>query len=434
MAGEVQQEGRAPASIVRSILAIASGSALGSLIGLAASPLITRLFTPEEFGVFSVATATAVVLLSMVTGRMDLALPIPSADSEARALLALGVMMAVISISLITVTTIVWPSMWTAVVSDELKDQHLLAVPVLLVPMSAYLLLNAWAVRQGRYRQIATRSILQSSATAAAQLVAGAFALGSLGLIGGFFVGQFVGAASLAIGAGLTRGRTHETSELLAATRAYRRYPLILAPAGSVNALGMQAPLLIVASTYGAHEAGVLALAQRMLAAPAAMMGQSVAQVYTGELAKGMRKGGGEALLTLFWKTTRLLACGGCVLAFIAGPIAFVSFGAIFGTEWGQSGTVAAILAFGVAAQVLGAPVSQTLALLQRVWTMAIWDMTRLVATGAGLFICWKLGGSLIDATLTLSLVMMAMYALYWWLSYRALTNAARGQRHHSDA
>lgn len=406
--------------IVKSILAIASGSALGSLIGLAASPLITRLFSPEEFGVFSVATATAVVLLSLVTGRVELALPIPRADSEARALLALGTAMAFISIALITATAVVWPDLWAVAVSNDVED-HLLTVPALLVPMSAFQLLNAWAIRQARYGAIATRSVLQSTATAAAQLTAGYFALGALGLIGGFLVGQLVGAASMAIGAGLTHHRVTTYTEVVTVARSYRRYPLIMAPSGFVNALGLQAPILVVAATYGVHEAGVVAFAQRVLAAPAFMVGQSVAQVFTGELTRGLRDGEEAALLGLFWRTTRLLTYGGCILAFVGGPIAYLTFGRIFGASWAQAGTVAAVLAFGVAAQVVGSSVSQTLSVFRRFWTVAIWDAVRLASFASSILICWRLGGSLLAATVGLSLVMMLLYALYWWLSFRTL-------------
>lgn len=421
MGGEGSPGTRAHTPIVRSILAIASGSVVGSLIGLAASPLITRLFTPEEFGVFSVATATAVILLSLVTGRIELAVPIPSADREAQTLLVLGLAMATITIGLIATTALAWPGLWEAVASNELHG-HLLAVPALLVPMSAYQLLNAWAVRQARYRAIATRSVLQSTATAIAQLAGGALALGSLGLIGGFFVGQLVGAASLAIGAGLTRNRGAARTEWGAVARSFRRYPLILAPSGFVNALGLQAPLLVVASTYGIREAGVLALAQRVVAAPAFMVGQSAAQVYTGELAKGVRAGERDQLLVLFWRTTRLLTYGGCFLAFVAGPIAYWSFGAIFGAEWAQAGSLAAVLAFGVAAQVVGSSVSQTLAVLQRFWTVAFWDVMRLALSVAALVASWRLGANLVEATAALTVTMVATYAFYWWLSYRALT------------
>lgn len=407
-------------SIVRSILTVATGSALGSIIGFAVSPALTRLFTPAEFGIFSVATAVVMVLLSLVTGRMELAVPLPRRDSEARDLLLIGVAIAVLTITALTVVTFLAPDLVAGVAPESLRDTFL-AVPVLLVPIASFTLLNAWAIRQSRYRAIATRNVAQAAVTAAAQLALGLVGLGVAGLVAGYFVGQLVGALLLLHRSGLTSVTPPTKASVREAGRTYRRHPFVLAPTGFVNALGAQAPVLVVAATYGATAAGLIALTQRVLAVPITLLGQATAQVYVSELARSHRSDERDALLPLFRRTTRLLLAIGALLVVVGAPVSYVAFGPVFGSEWSEAGTLAALLTFGVAAQLVGSSVSQTLIVFQRLWTIVLWDLGRLAATSGVLLGTWQAGWSLTEAVALLSATTVVVYVVYWWLSLRTL-------------
>lgn len=407
-------------SLVRSILTVASGSALGSLIGIAVSPALTRLFTPGEFGVFAVAAAVVMVLLTLVTGRMELAVPLPSKDSEARDLLLIGATIAVLTISALVLVALLAPDL-AAEAGPESLDGMFLAVPVLLVPVASFHLLNAWAIRQSRYRAIATRNVAQASVTAVAQLGFGLLGHGVWGLVAGYFIGQLVGALTLLHRSGLLSLGPVSRSALTQTARTYRRHPLVLAPSGFVNVLGAQAPVLIIAATYGATAAGLMALTQRVLAVPVTLVGTATAQVYLSELALGKRSGDFAKLLPLFWRTTKLLGLLAVGLVLVGAPVSYFAFGPIFGAEWAEAGTVAALLTAGVAAQLVGSSVSQTLIVFQRLWAVAAWDVGRLVATCVVLTVAWWLGATLVEAVGLLSITMVITYVVYWWLSHRTL-------------
>ncbi len=61
----------------RAVAVLVTGTAFGQLIVLAASPLVTRLYTPADFGVLGVFSAFLGILGIAVTLRYELAIPLP---------------------------------------------------------------------------------------------------------------------------------------------------------------------------------------------------------------------------------------------------------------------------------------------------------------------------------------------------------------------
>ena len=76
-------------TLLRATLTLLAGGALAQLIPLLLGPLITRLFTPEAFGLFTSFSTIAATVAVVACARYEFALPMVRDGREARALLAL---------------------------------------------------------------------------------------------------------------------------------------------------------------------------------------------------------------------------------------------------------------------------------------------------------------------------------------------------------
>ena len=76
----------ATGNLVRNIGMMSGGAALAQLIPLAAMPLISRLYTPADFGVLASILAAATILSPLATGRYELAIVLPPEDGTAEAI------------------------------------------------------------------------------------------------------------------------------------------------------------------------------------------------------------------------------------------------------------------------------------------------------------------------------------------------------------
>lgn len=412
---------------MRAIGLIAAGSAAGHAITFLATALLTRLYTPAQFGTFSVILAILMATTTVSVGRFDLAIPLPQSRSEARNLLFLGTLAAGISITLgiIVVGTnamglldqvppTVRPWIWT--------------LPVLLIPVACYQLLSAWALRESRFKAIAGRNVSMSLVTAAAQIAAGLIGMGVGGLIAGYFAGQFIGSLTLAFGTRWAQDSTEPKTSLSKTLRTYRRFPLILAPTGFANTLGAQAPLLIVATQFGAHDAGMFALAQRVLSVPSVLIGQATSQVFASQLAKLRREGSSDCQL-LFNRISLYLLFAATPLVVILMILSPLIFSTIFGTSWHEAGRIAQGLSLGVGAQLIGSTVSQTLVVFDRLALIAAWDFMRLICVCAAIIATATITGDLLVTAWVFSGVTSCLYAAYWVMSWRTVRHQTTEMR-----
>lgn len=75
----------------RNVITLMTGAGLAQAIPIATSPILTRLYSPEEFGLFSLYMAVASILAVLVTGRYELAILLPKRDRDAMHILALPI-------------------------------------------------------------------------------------------------------------------------------------------------------------------------------------------------------------------------------------------------------------------------------------------------------------------------------------------------------
>lgn len=401
-------------------MAIMAGTAFGQLLAVAASPVLSRLYTPTDFGVFSVVNALAMVLGTVLAWRYELAIPLPDSDEDARTLFVIGALLTVVTTAVATLAF--WLLAPTAgdLVGMRRVEPWLVWIPLIAAAIASFQLLNQWALRHQRYKATARRNVVSAIATVSIQLLGGWRITGPAGLVSGLAFGQALGALSLAPGSGL-RGRVRWT-ELLRVARRFRRFPLLLTPAGIMNAAGLYVPVLLIASLYGAQEAGWLGFTQRILALPVTLIGQAVAQVYLGELALAHRDGGDRQARLFHAASVRLavLGIGGALVLLVAArPL----FPWVFGEPWQQSGVMAQALAVSLAMQLVAAPLSQTLVVYERTGMQLAWDAGRLALVTGSVLVTAAAGGSVIACVWAFSLASAAAYVLSWWMSRRVVRN-----------
>jgi len=419
----------------RGMIAIAGGTALGQLVGLLGAPVLSRIYSPNDFGVFAIVLAMVTTIGTVAGSRFELAIPLPERESDAYSLVFLGLASCALTAGLGTIViALAGDTIAGSFAQEGLRPWLWLVSPTAAI-MGVYLVLNQLAIRRLRYGAIGRRNVLQSSGMTATQIVLGLAHIRPGGMVLGMAAGQALGATSLAFGSGLRgaaarEGRAPKRAREVA--RRYRRFPLLLAPSGLLNVLGTQLPVILLAYFYGTAVAGWMGLTQRVLAVPVTLVGTAIAQVYLAQLARSKRSDLASAA-SLFGRASRsLLAVGAFVglVLLVGGP---QIFSLVFGQDWETSGKFAQAMSLGLTAQFIGAPLSQTLIVYERQMLQLTWDIARLLLVTTAIVVCFATGASALTAVWALSLASAVAYLLSWLLSRRvlressALTGASAG-------
>lgn len=411
----------------RGVAVILGGTAGGQLLALLSAPVLTRLYSPADFGIYTIVSAIALTVGASSALRFELAVPLPEDPRDAYSLVTLGLLSAG--------ATAVGGTAVVAFAGDAVARHFaqpglmpwLWFVPATAAVLGGYVVLNQLAVRHRRYGAIGRRNLFQSTVSVITQVGTGAAGLRPGGLVLGLGVGQAAGALSLLWGSGLSSEAAREgrrPQRLINALSRYRRFPLVSSPSGLLNVMGLQVPILLIAYYYGGEVAGWLGLSQRVLALPVALIGAAAAQVYLGELVGTSRGGAGEPM-ALFRKASWRLAGIGVTIALVllfAGPWLF---GFAFGPQWVVSGRYAQALSIALAAQIVASPLSQTLNAFERQYLQLTWDISRLVVVAGATATCALAGGSALSTMWCYSLASGAAYAASWLLCRHTLRHRA---------
>ncbi len=417
-------------SFLGNVLILAGGTGLGQLVVVLAMPVLTRLYGPEEFGILTVFVSVLTILLAISALRYDIAIPLPEDESTAINLLALGFLivsgfslLAGVVLRLFRKQIGIWVSV------PQIMANLWWLLPVALFAGSVYQIAVYWHVRKKRFSRLSQARVSQSLASAGAQLGMGLLSAGSIGLTGGYALGQIT-AGGVLFGSLVKEDRRllHQITRnrIKDAAFRYRRFPLISSWSALLNSGGLQLPSLLLLAFFGAATAGWFGLAQRVMGIPISLIGYSVSQVYLGEASR-LRNENPEAMRQLFLRTaTRLFIFVG-VPMMIGGGIAPWAFGFIFGEQWRASGWFIVALLPMFLGQVVAMPLSQSLNILERQDLQLYWDASRVALVVLIIFSAYNFLHFNAFVTLVMySGMMLFMYILLLVIMYIQICRLAK--------
>ena len=403
--------------------------ALGQVVSLAVSPLLTRLFAPTYWGIFGIYLAALGSFSTAASWRLGVAVALPESDEEAVAIVGAGLFASFAS-SIFAVLVIALFGHWIA--NDLLAAPEAYAVlwlvPLGMLGAGVADVFSGWCLRHREFDALVRLRVSRSVGIAAVQAASALVSrVSALGLAVGDGIGRIYSA--LEMGAVVRRAERARGNHLTwkatkAALSRYRDYPLISAPSTMINAVGLWAPVFLLTYWWGPVASGLYVVGQRVIGVPIGLLGDSAGQVYVSELAARAR-GARETMPALFARTARALLLVSALPVLAMLTLAPVAFRLIFGAEWTDAGVMVQWQALALAAQLVAIPLAHTLLVLQHQRRQLGWDVARLVLTVGGFWVAHRYSMNAIEAVAVYSGVTALTYGLLILLSWRAVHERA---------
>jgi len=353
------------------VLKLSAGTLGGRLIALAALPVITRLYSPEDFALLAIYLALVGTLAVAACLRLEVAIPLVESEGEAAALLVLALSVLALVTALLTLPALLMPDRVAAGLGAPALAPYLWLVPAGVAMAGSYSALQFWATRARRFGAIARTRVGQAAAGVSAMLALGWAGIVPFGLLLGNMLNIGAGGVSLAASALARDGarlRAVSLRHLAPAFRRNHRYPLFSTPEALFNVAGVQIPVLLIAAHAGA-EAGFLLLAMQVMMAPMTLLGSSISQVYVSRAPTEYREGRLAAFTLAIMRRLVLVGVGPLMLA---GALAPVVFPWLFGAGWARAGEIVPWLVPWMALQFIASPVSMVMFVVGRQRAMLV--------------------------------------------------------------
>lgn len=348
-------------AFLRNVGILAGGTAFSQLLIALSLPILTRLYTAEDFSHLAVYMALMGVFTVVACLRFNLAIPLPDDDRDGLSLTVIALISGLIFSAILAIPIALFPAEIASLVGKPSFLPYLWMLPFGVFLASGYAALQYWSSRKKRFPLIAKTQLTQAIGGAGAQLALGVGSPSPFGLIFGHMLFGGLGIFGL-LRAGLKLDKellkSVTLSRLVENANKYRRFPVYSVPEAFFNTAGVQVPVLIIAAYAIGPEAGYLMLAMRVLGLPMTLIGRSVSQVYLAEAPQKMREG---QLLAFTRTTVMSLAKVGIVPLLAAGIASPYLFPIIFGPEWGRAGFIVSWMVPWFLVQFVTTPVSVVL-------------------------------------------------------------------------
>ncbi|MFD3446622.1 lipopolysaccharide biosynthesis protein [Microbacteriaceae bacterium 4G12] len=361
-----------------SLLMILSGTILGQAIFFLSSFVITRIYTPDDFGTAGIYSALISFVLVVASLRYELVIPMVKDDKGALNALALSFLM-VCFISICTMLTLFFlKDVLLQIPNFKTISNFFWLLPISIFFMGSYQVLNYWAIRKKFFSAISQTKVTQSIGQVLSYIIIGLKAYGPVGLIIGDIIGKAAGIRTL-IKKGLKNSNISANiscGEMWRIMKRYKSFPLISTWSSIFNIAALQIPPIVMVFIYSQGIIGWFVLSQKVIMAPLGIIGQAVSQVYLGQLSKGIRENK-SGLEKFFLNVVIKLSIIGLIPIVIILAIGPWIFEIGFGEKWVEAGVYSQYLAPMYLAYFVAFPLSQTLSVLELQKHQLAWDIFR---------------------------------------------------------
>jgi len=258
-----------------------TGTTIAQAIPIAISPILTRIYTPEDFGVFAIFLAITAIFGSIANGRYELAIMLPRKDEDAINIFALGFIITS-SLSLILLTLIIlFNDYFTKLLNNDEIGLWLYFIPIAVFFTGLFNLLNYFNNRKKYYKDIANATIIKSIILAIMQLSIGFFKEGVTGLISGQIVSHIF--ANMRLFNNIMKDKILISKiskiKIIALAKKYKNFPIYNTQQALINVVFSQIPIFILAKFFNSSVIGFYALSIRIIQSPISILGNSLATV-----------------------------------------------------------------------------------------------------------------------------------------------------------
>lgn len=178
-------------SFFKSVLVLTTGTMMAQIVAYLSTPIITRLYTPEEIGALGLFLRSAGLIAAVGTLRYEYAIPLPSQAAHGFGLFRIALRTMWLTILLSVLSIIIYAVFFT----PSLETFALLILIVIGGALLTYKNIGTyWAIRLSTYRRISLSNFFGSAFGNGFKIFAGLLQWGKIGIVIGAVLGLMVSA------------------------------------------------------------------------------------------------------------------------------------------------------------------------------------------------------------------------------------------------
>lgn len=342
------------------VLTLTGGATLAQILTILSVPVLTRLYQPENFGVWALYSSITSIISVIICLRYEYSIMLPESDEDAVNLL--GVSFLAIGVITSLTLVIIWSfkELIINVLNSPQIGNYLWLVPPFVLVNGIFLALNSWNSRTKLFKRLSISRVSSSVSTIATQIIIGIlYKKSPSGLITGSLSGQSVATFMLAgqiwrDDRNLIR-KSLNWKKMCEVLKRYSKFPLVDSFSSLMNSISWQLPAFLLAAFFSPAIVGFYSIGFRLLQMPMSLIGSSISQVFFQRASRASSDGTLPILAENVFKILVIIGMFPILVLTIVGSDVFT---VIFGKTWAEAGVYTQILGFWAFVWFISSPLS----------------------------------------------------------------------------
>jgi lipopolysaccharide exporter len=353
-------------SFFSNVLKLTSGTIFAQIIGILLVPFVTRLYSPENFGIFQLFLSISSIITIFACLSYQLAIMLPKDDVDSANIVVLCVILTTVMSAVSGIIFIIFSKEIGILLNTIEISQYFVFLPLVVFLSAIFSVMTYWLSRRKQFGLIAVAQIANSVSSKTAQIGMGIYSASPMGLIIGLIVGNVVSITirlrQIRADMALFRQVTLHNIRILAIR--YKRFPIFTSWSTTANAVSTQITPMILVLFFNPAIVGYYAVAYMVVLMPMGIIGTATSQVFFQKACDEKNQTGNITNIVREIQQ-RLISIGmfPMFILIIIGPDLF-SF--VLGSQWSAAGQYAGILAPWYLLVFIASPLSTIFSVLER--------------------------------------------------------------------
>lgn len=395
------------------------GTSISQLLPIFFYPVLSRLFTPAEFGLLATLNSITAMLLVFASGKYDQSILITKSKAEAANVIGLVLTLSFGFLLLSFIGLQLAANQLSLLLNEPSLQKWLFYSPVTAFAIIIFNAYNEWCVRNKYFKILSWNKITNSMSHTLAKVGLGFVHYGN-GLVIGDMIGRIFSAGTC-IYRGLKQDKTVfqqiSSRQFIPLAKKYKNFPKFVIPDQFLNSLGVAAPVFFIGAWFNSQEVGFYSMTIQILSLPISVISRAVRDVFRQRANEDFVREGN--CLGIYRKLLFILLGIGTLVTIPAIIFLPPVINIVLGPQWESVGVYAQILIPMMTLNFISMSLSGVFIVVNKMNVSMYWQMYYAGITVASLLI-----GVLYFETMLMTMVCLAVargsaYIFYIVLSYR---------------
>jgi len=282
-------------NFITNVLKLVSGSVASQVLGILLIPIITRIYNPDDFGIFQLFMSISGILVIVSTFSYQFAIMLPKTEEDAANVTSLCTVLVVITSLLTGIVVLLIPVNIDEIFNTPGISSYLPLLSLIIFLNGMFFVQNYWLSRRTRFGVIAGSRVSNTLSTKLFQIGLAKPGVTPLGLIGGYIAGYLI--ADLFMLKGVKKDiqvfKKVSIKRMKEVAIQYKDFPLFSFWSSVANTISPQVPAFLLAYFYSTSVVGHFSLANQVVNLPMGIVGSAIGQVFFQRVSE-VKNGNGE--------------------------------------------------------------------------------------------------------------------------------------------